>query len=272
FLGALKKHKMDIWGLDQEYFSAVFFLYDELLDLAKGKSNFQEIETHKKAATLVTKQWMIKDDASEYGIQVFKKILEEPAVQSFFKAFDEADVLAQQMIKDLKISWDIYNRYLGGASHQDRLDYIRANFLKSYQKAKSQKSHPKVFVKVGSLHAFKNPIGGPDVGSLVQELAQQNATQSTHLHMITRYRRVDGQLIDHLKTNPKRYGRYELFLNTAQPGYGLLIDLRTIREELKQGKVKYPKDPNSKYWKTIIENFDFQVVLPTDYPATALNC
>lgn len=271
FLSAIKQQKMDIWGLDQAYFSSIYFLYDELLSIAKLKTNYQEIKRLKEATAAITKDWMIKDDESEEGINIFGKILEEPSVKAFFTAFKESDSLAFQIIKDLKISWDIYDRYQGGASHQDRLNYIRANFRREYRGASQQEKAPKVFVKIGRLHAPRNPIGGPDIGSLLQEMAKENGTKSTHLSMISRYYRADGQLTDFLKTNTRRYGRYELFLAAAKPDYGLVVDLRSIREDLANGRVKYPNDPNRKYWQSLIENFDFQVVLPADYPATPTN-
>ncbi|GAB5551671.1 MAG: hypothetical protein Sapg2KO_12620 [Saprospiraceae bacterium] len=271
FLSEIKKYQMQIWGLDQEYFSAVFFLYDELLSLAAYKSNYSEIIALKERGVEEIKKWMIVDDESEEGIPVFEKILELPAVQSFFSVFTEQDSLALQIIEDLKISWDIYNRYKGGASHQDRLNYIRSNFLRAYQNASEQTVNPKFFVKIGRLHAPRNPIGGPDVGSLLQEIAKKNGTKSTHLSMMSRYYRVDGQLTDFLKTNPRRYNRYELFLAAAKPDHGLVIDLVSIRADLANGRVKYPNNTNRKYWQSLIENFDYQVVLPADYPATPAN-
>lgn len=271
FLSDIQEQQMQIWGLDQEYFSAVFFLYDELLSLAAYKPNYPEIVALKEKGAAETKKWMIADDESEEGISVFEKILEEPAVQSFFSAFTEQDALALQIIEDLKISWDIYDRYKGGASHQDRLNYIRSNFLSAYQNASESTVQPKFFIKIGHLHAPRNPIGGPDVGSLLQEIAKKKGTKSTHLSMISRYYRVDGQLTDFLKTNPRRYSQYKLFLAAAKPDQGLVVDLTSIREDLANGRVKYPNNTNRKHWQRLIENFDYQVVLPADYPATPAN-
>lgn len=268
FLSSIKQQQMDIWGLDQEYYSALFFLFDELLNLAVDKPNFAEIETQKETAAKRSKKLLIEEEKSEQGDQVFAKILAEPTVQGFFGVFQEEDSLALQIIKDLKISWDIYNRYLGGVSHQDRLNYIRSNFLREYQQAAKLEAQPKVFVKVGALHAPKNPIGGPDIGSLLQEMAEENGTQSTHLTIMSRYQKEKEQVTDFLETNPQRYGRYALFLAAAKPDHGLVIDLRAIRNDLANGQLKYPKNANLMYLKTIIENFDLQIILPTDYPAT----
>lgn len=265
FLTQAAKYDFDLWGLDQEYWSSFIFLMDELLALAKNKPNYKEIKSLKNAADKTIKEWMIKEDNDDEGFAVFSLILKEKTVLDFFNVFNEKDIQAKQIIADLKISWDIYDRYLGGKSHNDRIKYMRDNFKKNYAKKLEDNKLPKVLLKFGSLHATKIAYGDSyDIGNLTEEMAQKNGTISTNIRMANRYYEIDGEVKDLLKLRARYMKKNIPFILQAKKNEWAIIDLKTIKKELESGKVKLLENNNYKNTMNLINGFDYELILPTD--------
>lgn len=262
FLQAIRREGFSIWGLDQEYFSSVFFL----LDWMQSQLEPEDVPTalHQAAVTTIRK-WMIQEDQDDEGFPVFERILQEPAVKAYFSALEAHSPEAQALLHDLKISWDIYDRYRGGASHGDRVQYIRDNFQKQYDRHGA----PKVFVKIGRLHANKVESGGElDLGELTHTLASEAGLESINIAVWNRYYRAeDGAVTDWLEKHNRYYCQNLPLILQARKDAFALIDLRPIREAVANGQVA---PPESERLQALLDGFDYELLLPTDYAGTPL--
>lgn len=267
FLQVAREQGFDLWGLDQEYFHAIFYLTDELLDYKKDDPNFAAIQKRKAAADTSILKWFTLDNESEKGMDdMFDKILAEPAVEAFFADFEKGPVTAQQILKDLKISWDIYVHWREG-SHADRVSYMRNNFLKNYAKKKPE---AKVFLKFGQLHIAKTISNRAyDLGHLIQELATQNGTNAITINCWTRfYEKEDGELVDYMKEPYNYYSRLNMFFQMARKTEWAIIDLKSIHTDLKNKKIRLPEDGSFHSILALLENYDYQLILPQDKTIT----
>ena len=262
FLKALRREGFSIWGLDQEYFSSVFFLLDWLQSQLEPEDVPTELH---QAAVATIKKWMIQEDQDEEGFPVFGRILQEPAVKAYFSALEAHSPETKALLNDLKISWDIYDRYRGGASHGDRVQYIRDNFQKQYDRHGA----PKVFVKIGRLHASKVESGGElDLGELSHTLTSEAGLESINIAVWNRYYRTeDGTVIDWLEKRNRYYCQNLPLILQARKDAFTLIDLRPIREAVAQGQVA---PPESERLQALLDGFDYELLLPTDYAGTPL--
>ncbi len=263
FLQAVAKNDIELWGLDQEYYSSIIYQADELLKLAKDKSNFEAIQKMKNEADKVIRKLYTEDEASDDGIDLFKMMLEDEKIKTFFSQFNEKDIVATELIKDIKISWDIYTRWRQG-SHEDRISYMRENFMRNYNaKTKSGKT-PKVLCKFGRLHTPQIISGGCyDVGHLANELATENGTVCSNISLLNRYQTFSGSMKDNLKGSVY-YKRIKAIMVQGKMDEWTFIDLKSIRSDLKNGKAKLPKNGNYHDLRSLIEGFDYQIILPLD--------
>lgn len=262
FLQAIRREGFSIWGLDQEYFSSVFFLLDWLQRQLKP----EDVPTALHQAAVATiRKWMIQEDQDDEGFPVFERILQEPAVKAYFNALEAHSPEAQALLHDLKISWDIYDRYRGGASHGDRVQYIRNNFQQQYDR----RGTPKVFVKIGRLHASKVESGGElDLGELTHTLASEAGLESINIAVWNRYYRTEeGVVIDWLEKRNRYYCQNLPLILQARKDAFALIDLRPIREAVANGQVA---PPESERLQALLDGFDYELLLPTDYAGTPL--
>jgi hypothetical protein len=264
FLQQMTEKGWDLWGLDQEYYSSVFFLLDDLLKLAEERQDYEELVVLKKKTEKVIRKWLKKEDRDKEGFPVFSEILQEPAIIAFFNSFGEEDHEALEIIEALKISWDIYDRYRGGASHNDRVAYIRNNFMRNYEKKLAEGAEaPKVFLKFGRLHASKLEYGDTqDIGQLVHELAEEQGTVCTNIAVWKRYQMVNGESVDLMKKYPKYYSRYLPFMLFGSRDQWALIDLKSIRKDLEAGRIRLPENENTERLRKLIYGFDYQLILP----------
>ena len=260
FLQEARLYKMQLWGLDQEYYYSAFFLMDELVKTVKNTSK----EAKVKQLKLQTQQVMFKHFIAEVQEKIedpFPLILKEQSVLNFFNAFDNDNTKAQAIIKDLKITWDIYSRWRRG-SHQDRISYMRNNFLKNYDAAVVRGETPKVFTKIGSLHApkaFSN--GAYDIGFLTQELAEKNGTKSTSINTWVPFSKTDKGIVENVNRY-NSYRRYSTFLKLAKQDEYAIIDLRKIRKDFVDGKIELPQDGSYHAIRRLIFAYDYQIMLP----------
>lgn len=262
FLQALRREGFSIWGLDQEYFSSAFFLLDGL----QSQIEPEDVPTALHQAAVATiREWMIQEDQDEEGFPVFGRILQEPTVQTYFSALEAHSPEAKTLLQDLKISWDIYDRYRGGASHGDRVQYIRDNFQKQYDRLGA----PKVFVKIGRLHASKVESGGElDLGALTHSLAKESGMESVNIAVWNRYYRTeDGTVTDWLEKRNRYYSHNLPLILQARKDAFALIDLRPIREAVAQGQVA---PPESERLQALLDGFDYELLLPADYAGNPL--
>jgi len=265
FLKAAAQNNMQIWGLDQEYFYAILFLTDELLKQAQGANNFSEIQNSKQKADSTILKWLIKENASDEDIDIFAEILQEPTVDTFFNYFRGSDTPGGEIVKDLEVSWDIYSRWRQD-SHVDRISYMRNNFKDRYHSyIEENGTLPKVFLKFGQLHTSRTFSNGAyDLGHLTASIAKEKGLVSTSINCWTRYYQENGEEIDYLEKYYNHYKRLKLFMEVAKQDQWTLIDLRSIREDILNNKVRLPENGDFHKMNALIQGYDIQLILPLD--------
>ena len=260
FLQKARSKEMRLWGLDQEYYYSAFFLMDEMVNTVKNTPDFKAVNQKKFAAQRVMLNHFMAE-AQEKIDDPFPLILKEQTVQNFFKAFGKSNTKANAIVKDLKISWDIYSRWRSG-SHQDRISYMRNNFLKNYNAAVQRGETPKVFTKIGSLHApkaFSN--GAYDIGFLTEELAKKNGTVSTSINTWIPFSKTKKGVVKNVDRY-NSYKRYAEFLQLAKQDEFAIIDLNQIRKDVESGKIQLPNDGSYHAIRRLIFAYDYQIMLP----------
>lgn len=257
FLAKASKHNFDLIGLDQEHYYSIFFLTDEILLNAKNSANYSKLELLKQKADQFILQSFIKDEQSDEGIDLFKNILDNHDVQNFFKEASSTSTKAAKIISDLKISWDIYTRYQDD-SHADRISYIRNNF----EDFVKDNANAKVFVKVGNIHAIQIFNKGVyDIGHYANELATKQNKKCTNINSWTRYYLEDGEEQDY----EEWYLRKEkLFIQFAKKDQWTIFDLESIRSDIENGKIKLPTNGDFHTLNSMIQGYDYQLILPQD--------
>ena len=252
--------EMRLWGLDQEYYYSAFFLTDEMFRTVKDSPDASKIEQLKGFA----QQAMFKYYVAEVQKKVedpFPLILKDPTVLNYFNAFDKSNTKAQAIIEDLKITWDIYSRWRSG-SHQDRISYMRNNFMENYNAALERGETPKVFTKIGSLHASKTFSNGAyDIGVLTKELAKKNGTKSVSINTWVPFSKTEKGIVENVNRY-RSYKRYAEFLKLAKQNEYAIIDLRAIRKDLESGKLELPTDGDYHALRRLISSYDYQIMLP----------
>ena len=261
FLAEASKYEMGIWGIDQEYYFAILFLSDELLKKAEGYENFEEIRNSKIKADSVFNHWFSIESESKDEVDVFKNMLKTPEVQTFFNYFPEENI-----IKDLKISWDIYSRWRSG-SHADRVSYMRNNFINNLAMRSKEIDNPKVFLKFGQVHTAKTiSRGAYDLGHLTEEIAQKNGTISTSINSWVRHANYDNNPSDY--ANEAFYKRVKLFIDFGKKEEWTIINFRSIREDVTNGKIALPSNGDFHEIYEYIHKYDYQFILPTNETVT----
>lgn len=263
FLEAAAKNNIELWGLDQEYYNSVIYQTDELLHLAKDKPNYEAIQKMKIEADKVILKLYLEDEESEKGIDLFSMMLKDESVKAFFGQFDENDVTATTLINDIKISWDIYTRWRQG-SHEDRISYMRENFMRNYNTKIKSGETPKVLLKFGRLHAPKIISGGCyDVGYLANELAAENGSICSNISLLNRYQTFSGTMKDN-KNSAIYYKRINAIMAQGKMDEWTFIDLKAIKTDIKNWKVKLPVNGDYHDLRSLLEGFDYQIILPLD--------
>lgn len=265
FLQAARANGMQLWGLDQEFFYSAFFLADEMANTVKGQLNHAEIVQKRDLAKAAMFKYFMAAVKKEID-DPFGPILKDTTVNAYFDAFSKNNTKAQSIIKDLKITWDIYINWRND-SHVDRISYMRANFMKNYNKARTTEKQPKVYTKIGSLHARKILSNGAyDIGELVTSLAKQNGTQATTIGSWRPYEiDEDGNLINYFEKYKRGYKRYKIFMPLAKKDQWAIINLKAIRTAIENGQIAFPSDGSYHKLRQLIYAYDYQLILPADY-------
>lgn len=267
FLQEARANGMQLWGLDQEYYYATFFLVDELMRTVEGTSEASRLTSLKNTAIQIMYKHFL-DEVAEKIDDAYPLIVKEKAVNDFFDAFPKDNKEAQEIINNMKISWDIYIRWRND-SHVDRISYIRNNFMKHYNEALAKEKKPKVFTKIGSLHASKILSNTAfDVGNLTEELAQRNKTQSTTITTWIPFKQTEKGLVNNFEKYKRSYARYSMITPLAQKDQWAIVNLKEIREQIIKGKVALPTNGDYHKLKRLIWGYDYLIMPSVDQENT----
>ncbi len=267
FLQEARKNGMQLWGIDQEFYFSSFFLFDEMMKTIKNDSNYKQILQKKGAAMQIMYKHFL-DEFAKKNEGAYALIRKEKAVINFFNSFSKENTIAQTIINDLKISWDIYIRWRDD-SHVDRISYMRNNFLKHYNQALKTERQPKVFTKIGSLHASKILSNGAfDIGHLTQELAEKNNTESVTINTWVPFHQTKDGLENNFEKYKRSYRRYSLFTHLADKNQWVIVNLKQIRNDISKGKTTLPTHGDYHKLKKLISGYDYLFIAPTDVDTT----
>ncbi len=255
FLRTALNRKFQIWGIDQEYLTAQFFLFKKIIKLSTNK---KEVGKYYKPAyeymlTEFKKYW----DDENY--KMFDNYLKSDEIEMFFKSTNPNNFEVQKVITDLKRSWSIYQFNENGLyrnSWKSRISHLKTNFSKYYKEANRNDTLPKVFVKMGAVHLSNglNSYGYYDVGNLIKELSNFNQTNTTSLKCNPRfYRGENNEIIDDLKSN----NPLKLILEKAKQNEWTLFSNSELLDYCYREKIKL----NSKL-KTELKRFDYILIPP----------
>lgn len=265
FLKSMASHQFQFWGFDQEYFYSIFYFTDEIEKiLMLEEKNSKEIEKLKLGVDKLVEKWMLlrqKLKKEGKGDQLFIRIAEDPIFINYVEEVRNTQTSkAITILEDLEISWDIYSKWRKG-SHQDRISYMRNNFMQNFCKNDSSK----IFVKTGQLHASQVISNSTyDLGHFLEELARSKKLICTNINSMVRYHNYTDKEVDNINSDNSRIKREKLLLQFGKKEQWTIIDLESIREDFNKGLIKLPQDGSYHRLRKIIEGYDYQLILPLD--------
>lgn len=254
FLKTAINHKFKILGIDQEYLSSQFFLFDKIMKLSKNRKMIDE--KYNKAYTFMLREFKKYWNDGKY--KIFDQYLMSKEISDFFNSTDQKNVEIQKIIKDLKKSWNIYafnDKKMYRNSWLERIANIKSNFSTSYKNITQFDSIPKIFIKMGAVHLSNglNSFGYYDIGNMINELANFNQTQATSILCSPRFYEEDSKIVDDLKCSDKLYP----ILKNAKPTEWTLFDNNNFIDYCYKQKIKLTADI-----KKELNRYDFILIPP----------
>lgn len=232
FLKKASQLNYSYWGLDQEYSFSFEMHLDTLFSwVDKGDNDLQE--QYKKSKKIIQKSIFKKNVDGQPNLCW---ILNEPTINQFFEMC-QSNTEAKTYIDALKLSWDIYCKSRSNIySSQIRADYMKSNFDRYYdeQKQGDNKTLPKVFAKLGSVHLSHgiSPFGVNDMGEYLSMKAKKNNTGFLSIRHLRKYR--NGRNL----SGKSGWEGHELLMSLGKKDSWTIIDLRSIKKRLENKELK----------------------------------
>jgi len=264
FLKSFIENDFELWGIDQEYFTSQIFLIDRLYSLSDHTKQLEPLyEAAKEFAILETKK-----SRQNRKYKLFTSLLQSVEINQFFDALDGSNCEINNIICGLKKSWEVYellNDKEHYASIHKRLSIMQENFTNYYKEALEVEVLPKVFVKIGGVHASKGRSHHNiyDIGNFIMELANFNKQKSTHILIFpSAYVNNEGKITSNIdKEDEKLFGSIVDFGSDKWT----LIDLKSIEKLSWENKIE------SESLKDYMYRFDYILMTPSS-KQTELNC
>jgi hypothetical protein len=258
FLKTALNNNFKILGIDQEYLSSQFFLFEEILELSKKDKNI--LPAYEKATGFMLSEFKKYWKDSKY--KIFEKYINSKEINAFFESTDKKNIEVQKIISDLKISWHIYmqndkNLYQNGWN--ERILNMKTNFSKYYKTATKKDSLPKMFVKMGAVHLSNglNNYGYYDLGNMIKELSHFNQTKSTSIKCMPRFYIENNQINDDLSIGDP----INIVLEKGNKEEWTLLDNVELLNYCFKEKIKINLE-----LKKELERFDFILIPPLINP------
>ncbi|WP_254519253.1 hypothetical protein [Aquimarina sp. Aq78] len=152
----------NIWGIDQEFVYGAPFLFDDIFNkINKSKNNSEDYKKLYKKARLVILKYLTMKSKSKFNL-----LLEDKSISEFISESKGIYKEITTQLVELEKSWKIY-AYGNGPTKQyfksnnSRAIMMKHYFFDYYKKALLDESHPKMILKMGSMHTAygKKPIG-----------------------------------------------------------------------------------------------------------------
>ena len=229
FLKSFLGNNFEIWGIDQEYLTSQVFLIDRL---------YQSSNKSKKTETayINAKDFIIsetKKSRQDRKYKIFTSLLNSSEINHFFGNLKNKNEKSNKIISDLKKSWEVYklreDKDLYGSIHK-RLNIMQENFINYYNTALQKENLPKVFLKIGGVHASKGKSHHNvyDIGNFMMELANYNKRKSLHILIFpSAYFNKDGTISKNIEKEDE-----ELFNSVIdfKSNKWTLIDLKNLEK------------------------------------------
>lgn len=258
-LQAAVKNKYNIVGLDKEYYSAVDYLLHELGKFAGSPSLKTEYAAALKSAETHKKEVLANED-----YPYIPHCKADTAIHSFLSHISSQSPAARQIVEELQKTFTIYELYENKQYYRSesvRIANIKKNFGSWYYKnAAGIPSGPRAIIKIGNMHSQRgmSSLNIYDIGNAIAELAAINATNSTHIQCMRRYRKsATGEVADFYNSG---YEVYPNFITQTDSTQWVVVDLRPIRTLLLSGRLKV----KIREEKDLIMQNDLLLLIPVD--------
>ncbi|WP_130736543.1 hypothetical protein [Flavobacterium sp. J27] len=255
FLKSFLKNDFKIWGLDQEYLTSPIFLMDRLFELSNRS---EKIEPY----YLIAKEFVIseiKKGRQNQKYKVFTSLLNSSEVNHYLKKLDQSNKEINKIIVDLKKSSEVYklreDNNLYESIHK-RLYLMQENFIDYYNAALLTDSLPKVFLKIGGVHASKGKSlhNIYDIGNFMMEIANYNKRKSVHLLIFpSAYLNDDGTISKNIDKEDEDLFNPIIDFNSNKY---TIIDLKSIEKSSWKHKIE------GKSLKDYMYRFDYLILTP----------
>ena len=236
----LHNQKVNLWGLDQIHLFSSGRFFEMLALEAKKKEN-------KLLATNKAKQFRNNDlpllpEGKYDGLTVFT--IQQKAVDSLVKAFENESPYARKMLDDYNISTQTYRI----TDHIRRINLMKRNLLEySLGYLCAGKPLPKMLYKFGAMHTFRNESFNIifDIGNLAANLAEAQNKTSLHILAIGKAgtanlmsSSLEEKAIQPYTVESDGLDYLKPFLDLVNDESPVLFDLRPLRKKLDSGKLK----------------------------------
>jgi hypothetical protein len=254
FLKTAINNKFEILGIDQEYMSSQFFLFDEIFKLSKNKN---EIEPkYSKAYSFALNEF--KKYWNDESYKIFDNYLNSKEISDFFNNTDQKNIEIQKIITDLKKSWYIYalnDKEMYRKNWLNRIENMKSNFGKTYKSISKSDSIPKIFIKMGAVHLSNglNSFGYYDIGNMIKELANFNQTKATSIQCLPRFYEENNKIVDDLNETDILY---PILINAKQSEWAL-FDTNNFIDYCYKMNIKLSAE-----LKTELNRYDFILIPP----------
>jgi len=261
----------ELWGLDQEFFGASGYLFEQMLAAGPGPLARAQIEALAEQEQTATQAALAS--GSPFDLFLFK--VTDAALDQAGTAIDQdGGDRAKALFAALRETRAIYQ-----ASQARRGDPNgrRARLMKRTLAAHfAEAPQARVLMKFGAYHLYKgfNPLGQRDVGNFVAEHADGEGVSSLNLIVVgargtqAGYSGVGRQKTVHdfdVMTDEEADWRKDVTLarpTDMRPGDWLLVDLRRLRD--------VDLEALTPEWREIIRGYYLAVVAPELSASTLL--
>ncbi|WP_422858479.1 hypothetical protein ACOKFD_14010 [Flagellimonas sp. S174] len=255
FLKSFMENGFEIWGIDQEYLTSQVFLMDRLYQLSDSSKEVESL--YLKANDFAISE--TKKARQDRKYRVYKTLLNAPEINNYFDKLGKSDKQISKIISDLKESWEVYKLRKDNEFRESiykRLSIMQENFIRYYKVALQNDTLPKVFLKIGGVHASKGKSHDKvyDIGNFMMELANYNSRKSVHILIFpSGYINKDGTISKNIEKEDE-----QLFdpIIDVEGNKWTVIDLKSIEKSSWKQKV------GSKSLKDYMYRFDYMILTP----------
>lgn len=239
----------NFWGLDQEYLFSFEMHIDKIyVDEKNEAAEFQQ--AFQKVKALIRKS-IFKSKTNGQSTQCW--YLSNEDINTFFAMIENEKSL--EIIRDIRMSWDIYCKHSQGGSNQLRANYMKQNFTNYLQ---THGADAKVFVKLGNVHLTHgiSPFGVDDIGKFLTEKSLKDQNGFLIVRHLIAYRNGNSNI------GKSGWKAVNMFLELGRKDQWTVVDLRPFREMLRRGEIT-----TNKKFEYELNSYDLLLLSPDDqYP------